>query len=224
MATRKSQSQRPAPSFCRIIPRGIAVSLLLTACATTPSPAEDPFAHWGAMPSMPGASGGPSSEEIHQNWLDSPADWRSFDAERFEAELATRLALWRLERRRHLPELSPTLAQGARARVVDAAAAEGLELPSHEAYDLKSFLIQSGLSETGLIAHELTLTIRGSTAQPASPRLTWSTVLESATAQLLSAPEIADTLSTRRPPELGLGAALGGDGSRLYVVGVLKAG
>ena len=83
-------------SMSRLMP--LALVALHLACVSTPAPGinaqNDAFASWGAPPptvvvtsDQGDGEGAITAAEMQSAWLAKPADWRTFDAERLEAEI-----------------------------------------------------------------------------------------------------------------------------------------
>lgn len=204
------------------------MALLLASCAARQQavgPENDAFAAWGAPPPVvvePGADAGAEAVAALEAWLRSPADWRTFDAERLEAEV-----LRRTNRLRDQEGLKPL---AANARLAAVARSHSVEMslvgalshtsPMDPRITLEARVGASGIRFRALaenVASEPLVRVLWTDGR--KELYTWAEVAANAVRNWAASPPHREALLRPDLKELGVGAALATDGDtpRVYL-------
>ena len=216
------------PSPRAFIPLTLLALLELWGCAArsqVPVTAEnDAFASWG----MAGAEAVDADAEARASaealtaWLTSPADWRTFDAERLEGEVYRQVNVFRVGEGISALKWSPRLAQAARAHSEELAVYGQLshESPSNPRVGPEDRALLVGLSFRALaenVAMEPLVRVQWESGR--QELYTWAEVAANVARGWAESPPHRENLLRKDLRETGLGAALStqGDAPRVYL-------
>ena len=194
----------------------LLLCLALAGCKSSPGvgPEDDAFAAWDAMGVVVAGDRGSSSPEEamerYQAWLNSPADWRSFDAERFEAAVLYHVDRMRADAGRKPLQWDPQVAAVARAHSLEMAVTRTL---SHTAPAGLPLSPAERLTLAGLPTEEASEAI---TMVSTDRRRTWGWLAKAVVARWTEG-EDYEALTLHRRPHAGVGAALDTSGEPAHI-------